>query len=91
MTVTGGRPKLTALPQRADDPVVTSSADAAYAVEAVVAPASFGWVLLQLHYDGRRPPVALLRDIAALGWSVPPPPARPARAIDWHTPDPATV
>jgi hypothetical protein len=59
-------------------------------VEAVVLPASFGWVSLQLHYDGREPPVGLLDDIAHLGWSVPPPPARPASAIDWYTPDPLT-
>jgi hypothetical protein len=59
-------------------------------VDAVMAPAAFGWVLLQLHYDGRRPPIALLDDIARLGWSVPPPPARPASAIDWYTPNPLT-
>jgi hypothetical protein len=59
-------------------------------VEAVVAPASFGWVVLQLRYDGRKPPAALLDDIARLGWSVPPPPSRPASAIDWYTPDPLT-
>jgi hypothetical protein len=59
-------------------------------VEAVLAPASFGWVQLQLHYDGRRPPIGLLDDIARLGWSVPPPPSRPASAIDWYTPDPMT-
>jgi len=59
-------------------------------VEAVLAPAPFGWVLLQLYYDGRRPPTALLADIAGLGWAVPPPPSRPASAIDWFTSDPVT-
>jgi hypothetical protein len=59
-------------------------------VEGVLAPAPFGWVLLQLHYDGRRPPTALLDDLARLGWTVPAPPSRPASAIDWYTPDPLT-
>jgi hypothetical protein len=34
--------------------------------------------------------MALLDELARLGWSVPPPPARPASAIDWYTPDPET-
>jgi hypothetical protein len=59
-------------------------------VEAVIVPASFGWVCLQLQYDGRFPPSGLLADLTRLGWNVPPPPSRPASAIDWETPDPLT-
>jgi hypothetical protein len=66
------------------------SPGSAVSVEAVLAPAPFGWVSLQLHYDGRNPPFVLLRDLASLGWSMPPPASRPASAIDWYTPDPET-
>lgn len=59
-------------------------------VEAVLAPDSFGWVRFQLGYDGRTPPVAILDVLARSGWVVPPPPARPASAIDWTMPDPVT-
>jgi hypothetical protein len=45
---------------------------------------------LQITYDGTTPPLALFRELAALGWdhAVPAPP--PAHAIDWSRSDPVT-
>lgn len=40
-----------------------------------------------LSFDGKEQPLALLGDLAAIGWNVPVTPSRPSSAIEW-TPDP---
>jgi hypothetical protein len=44
-------------------------------------------VWLEVDYDGLEPPVALLRDLAGLGWRPPAVAAPPHDAIDWSQPD----
>ena len=45
--------------------------------------------LLEIEYDGSRPPLALFAELREIGWSGVVPCGPPADAIDWSRPDPA--